>query len=402
VSPETKGLILLAVIKILMVFTVYNVGVMMVIWAERRVSAFKQYRLGPNRVWIFGLGQSVADGVKNIMKEETFPAQADRLIFLLAPLVSFVPALLVFAVIPYAAPLPLEFDFALPVLGQFTHTGTMPVVIADLPVGFLFVLAVSSLGVYGIVLAGWASNSKYSFLGGLRASAQMVSYEVALGFSITSVFVLVGNVKLSDIIVAQQQSLPFVLPLTLGFILFFVSALAENNRLPFDLPETESELITGYHTEYSSMKFSMFFIAEYAHIITGASLLATLFFGGWDIPFWRPDQPSLLYTLATLMSFSVKTLFFIYVYIWIRWTLPRFRFDQLMQLGWKFMLPLALMYVLVIAGTALILEQGFGMTFGPAYAWILFALNLVLVFVVFGILDRGRVLQGAQHRRMEV
>jgi NADH-quinone oxidoreductase subunit H len=397
VTPELKGFLLLTVLKILVVFTVYNVGVMMVIWAERRVSAWKQGRLGPNRVGPAGLLQSVADGVKNIMKEETWPAQANKPLFLLAPVISFVPAMLTYAVVPFAAPMPINFEFTLPLLGTFAHHGAMPMVIADLPVGFLYILAISSLGVYGIVLAGWSSNSKYAFLGGLRASAQMVSYEVSLGFSIVTVLILVGNVTFSEIVRVQQESVWFCLALSLAFVLFFISALAENNRLPFDLPETESELITGYHTEYSSMKFSMFFIAEYAHIITGSALIATLFFGGWDIPIltWDNHDPTVLKSLVTLAVFSVKTLFFIYCYIWIRWTLPRFRFDQLMALGWKIMLPLALGYVLIIATAVWVLDAT-QIGLGTEGGLILFGINVVVLYLVFGRLDRGRVVAGTR------
>ena len=405
-TPEIKGLIVLAVLKIVVIFSAYMVGVIMVIWLERRVSAWKQDRLGPNRVGPEGLLQGVADGIKNIMKEETFPAQADRLLFVLAPTLSFIPALLTFAVIPFAAPFDLRFDFALGPLGRFTHSGPMPVMVADLSVGLLFILALGSLSVYGIVLAGWSSNSKYALLGGLRAGAQMVSYEVALGMSLTTIFILAGNVTLSEIIVAQQQSMWFVFMLTLGFVMFAISALAEANRLPFDLPETESELVTGFHTEYSSMKFSMFFIAEYAHIITGAALITTLFFGGWSVPFagvipFFPAEGSVLYSLLSLGSFGLKTLFFIYGYIWIRWTLPRFRFDQLMQLGWKVLLPVAIGYILLIA-TAVLTLDGLGIPMGKLYGFILFAINAVLVYVFFWVYDRNRLLEGAAHRRRRV
>ncbi|MBI4420077.1 MAG: NADH-quinone oxidoreductase subunit H [Gemmatimonadetes bacterium] len=318
-------------IKILFVFTVVMVGVMLVIWAERRISAWMQDRLGPNRVGPEGLLQSVADGLKNLMKEETWPAAAERTLFLLAPAMAFTPALLTQAVIPFAAPMPVSFDFTLPILGRLVHQGPMAMVIADLPVGFLYILAFTSIGVYGIVLAGWSSGSKYSLLGGLRASAQMISYEIPMGMSLVAVMLVAGNVTLSDVIARQQQSLWFVFSLLLAFLMFLVTAFAETNRLPFDLPETESELITGYHTEYSSMKFSMFFIAEYANLMTASALLATLFFGGWDIPFTRWDQgePSVLKSLATLGAFSIKALAFVFVYIWVRWTLPRFRYDQL-------------------------------------------------------------------------
>jgi NADH-quinone oxidoreductase subunit H len=287
-SPEMKGFLLLSVIKMLVVFTVVMVGVAMLTLMERKVSAWMQNRRGPNRVGWAGLLQPAADGLKNILKEETMPARSNRGLFLLAPAMSFIPALMLSAVIPFAAPLNLDFDFTLGPLGQFVHHGAVPMVVADVPIGFLFVISISSLGIYGIALAGWASNSKYSLLGGLRASAQMISYEVALGMSLIPVLLLTGNVSFSSII-ASQQSLWFVLPLFLSFFLFLVSGFAETNRLPFDLPEAESELIAGYHTEYSAMKFSMFFIAEYSNVVTVSAMVATLFFGGWDIPFTHWD-----------------------------------------------------------------------------------------------------------------
>jgi NADH-quinone oxidoreductase subunit H len=320
VTPELKGFLLLSSIKIIVVFTVLMLGVALATLAERRISAFKQDRLGPNRVGPQGLFQPIADGIKNFAKEDLLPGQAYKLLFVLAPALSFIPAGLTFAVIPFAAPLPVNFDFTLPLLGRFVHQGPMPMMIANLPIGLLFIVAFSSLAVYGIVLAGWASNNKYSLLGGLRASAQMVSYEVAFGFSFVGVLMLAGNVTLPEIVAQQQDTLWFVFALTMAFVFFYVSALAETNRLPFDLPETESELVTGFHTEYSSMKFAMFFMAEYAHIITGAALVSTLFLGGWDIPFtsWDSGEPTVLKSLATLVCFGLKVVFFVYLVIWIR------------------------------------------------------------------------------------
>lgn len=401
-TPELKGFLLLGAAKIIVVFTALQIGVMMVIWLERRYSGWVQDRLGPNRVGPQGLLQSVADGIKNILKEETVPAEADRTLFFLAPVMAFVPALLLFAVVPIAAPLPLTFDFTLPLLGRFVHEGPVPMMIADLPIGFLFIIAISSLGVYGVVLAGWASNSKYSFLGGLRAGAQMISYEIALGMSLVAVLLIAGNVTLTEVVARQQQSIWFVFPLTVGFVLFFISALAETNRLPFDLPEAEAELITGYHTEYSSMKFSMFFIAEYAAIITMSALMATLFFGGWDVPFTRWDESgSLPATLVTLAVFFVKLNVFVVLYIHTRWTLPRFRFDQLMALGWKFMLPGALGYIMAVALAVWLLDAA-GVPFGRAYALILFAVNAVLLGVLVRFVDRGRLISGVGRPRGEV
>ncbi|MFQ5703025.1 MAG: NADH-quinone oxidoreductase subunit NuoH [Gemmatimonadales bacterium] len=399
-TPEIKGFLLLGVIKILVVFTVLNVGVMMVIWLERRQSAFHQDRLGPNRVGPFGLLQSVADGIKNMMKEETYPAEANRTMFILAPTLSFIPSLLLFAVIPFAAPLPVAFDFSLPVLGRFTYDGLLPMMIADLSIGILFILAISSISVYGIVLAGWSSNSKYAFLGGLRASAQMISYEIALGLSVIAVLLLTGNVTLSEVVSKQQTGLWYVFPLLLGFVFFLISALAETNRLPFDLPEAESELVTGYHTEYSSMKFSMFFIGEYAAVITMSALIATLFFGGWDVPFtrWDSQDPTILKSVVTLLAFSAKTLLFIFVYIWIRWTLPRFRFDQLMAIGWKGLLPVTLGYLMLIATAVLVLDS-LGIPDGRLYGFILFGVNIPAIYVLFWLGDRGRLIEGQKLRR---
>ncbi len=400
-TPELKGYLLVSVIKLVVVFFTLLVGVAFVTWLERRVAAWIQNRLGPNRVGPQGLLQPMADGLKNFVKEETLPAQADKTLFLLAPGLAFVPSLVLFAVIPFAAPFPLSFDFSLPLLGQFAYAGPMPMIVADVSIGLLFILAVSSLAVYGIVIAGWASGNKYSFLGGLRSSAQMISYEIALGMSVITVLILAGNVTLTQIVAYQQQTLWFVFSLTLGFVLFAISALAENNRLPFDLPEAEAELVGGYHTEYSSMRFAMFFLAEYGAMITLSALMATLFFGGWDIPFtaWDQGEPSVLKSLATLVAFVGKTFFFVFWYIWVRWTLPRFRYDQLMALGWKIMLPVALAYIMLIA-TAVWAFDALGLADGPLYGFALFGVNLVALFIVFRVLDSGRLI-GKQYVRRE-
>ena len=392
-----------ATAKVLAVFTALMVAIMYATWAERRLSAFIQDRLGPNRVGPFGLLQPIADGLKNIIKEETSPATASRFFFVLGPMLSIMPALVTFAVIPFAAPLP-------------TPWGTVDMVVADLPIGVLYILAIGSLGVYGIFLGGWSSNNKYALLGGLRASAQMVSYEVGLGLSLIPVMMLAGNVTLTRMVADQQLGLWYVLPLSLGFLLFLISAFAETNRLPFDMPEAESELVTGYHTEYSSMKFSMFFIAEYAHVITASALMATLFLGGWDIPFWTgdnfiphegalisgftaagepiPARLSVWTTLFTLGAFAVKTTLFVILYIWVRWTLPRFRYDQVMHLGWKVMLPTALAYVMVVGGVILVLDQ-LGVSGGPGFGLALTGVSLVATALFVLYLDRGRIITGA-------
>jgi len=400
VTPELKGFLLVASIKMLVVFVVVLVWVALLTLMERKVSAWIQNRLGPNRVGPGGLLQPVADGIKNFIKEETLPKVANPVLFVLAPAMSFIPAMLLSAVIPFAAPLPLEFDVTLPIIGRMVHSGVTPMVVADLPVGFLFVLAVSSMGVYGIAIAGWSSNSKYSLLGGLRASAQMVSYEVALGLSVLPILLLAGNVSFSSVIAEQQAGLWYVLPLFLSFFVFLISGLAETNRLPFDMPEAESELIAGYHTEYSAMKFAMFFIAEYANMITVSAMTATLFLGGWDIPFTAWDQQGgLVQTMATGGFFVAKVMVFIFLFMWIRWTLPRFRYDQLMALGWKFLIEVATVYFVVIAVAVHVIGRVWGVTDPRAMGLWLFGLNLVLCYVVFMLLDRGVVIEGSSPQR---
>ena len=389
--PASGGFwFLMTVIKMLVVFTIYMVGVMMVIWAERRICAFIQDRRGPNRVGPHGLLQSVADGVKNIMKEETYPNQAYLPLFILAPVMSFIPALLTWCVIPYGAPWDSKW-------------GTIDMALAPLPIGYLFILAIGSLGVYGIVLAGWASNNKYALLGGLRSSAQMISYEISMGMSTIPVLILAGNVSLSQI-VAQQAGRGLhwnVINLSIAFFVFIVAAFAETNRVPFDLPEAESELVAGYHAEYSAMKFSMFFIAEYANVMTASALMSTLFFGGWDIPFtlWDNVAPhTLLKTLLTFGFFWAKILFFVFVFIWVRWTLPRFRYDQLMALGWKFMLPTALVYIVVVAGATFALDYSGIHPPSWQFAVIMLAVNIVLFGILLGVIDRGRLVSPAYSR----
>ncbi len=401
-TPELKGFILVGIVKLVVAFGVLMVGVAFVTWLERRVAGWIQNRMGPNRVGPAGLLQPIADGLKNFVKEETLPGQADRVLFIMAPGMSFVPSLLLFAVIPFAAPLPLSFDFTLPLLGRFVFEGPMSMIVADVSIGFLFILAISSLAVYGIVIAGWSQANKYAFLGGLRASAQMISYEIALGMSLIVVLLLVGNVTLTRVVAVQQETLWFVLMITLGFVLFVISALAETNRLPFDLPEAESELVGGYHTEYSSMRFALFMLAEFAALITMSALIATLFFGGWDIPFttWDEGEPTVLKSLATLMMFGAKTFFFVFWYIWVRWTLPRFRYDQLMALGWKVLLPIVLVYIMLMATVILVLDE-LGLAFGPLYGLALFGVNLVAVFIVFRILDSDRLITARGIRQEE-
>ncbi len=371
---------------------------------ERRVAGFIQDRYGPNRVGPFGLFQPIADGLKNFLKEETMPATAAQPYFLLGPILALAPALVTFAVVPFAAPLP-------------TPWGVVEMIVADIPIGILYILALSSLGVYGVVMGGWASNNKFSFLGGLRASAQMVSYEVALGLAVVVVLLMAGNVTLTEMVWKQQQlNFWFAFPISLAFILFVISAFAETSRLPFDMPEAESELVGGFHTEYSGMKYAMYPFGEYAHMVTSSALMATLFFGGWDIPFWTGDDAFLLNgewirgftesgapiaaelawwkTLLTFCVFACKTYFFVIVYIWVRWTVPRFRYDQVMQLGWKVMLPTALAYVMVVAATILALDQ-MGVAYGFTFGLVLTVVSAICTGIFMLILDRGRILDGA-------
>jgi NADH-quinone oxidoreductase subunit H len=391
VGPTTEphfGVWLLAtVVKMIVVFTLYMLGAALFTLAERKISAWMQDRHGPNRVgkgWL----QPIADGVKNFVKEETYPSAANMPLFILAPVLSFIPALLTWAVIPFAAP-------------WGSRWGIIEMVLAPMPVGFLFILAFSSIGVYGIVIAGWSSNNKYALLGSIRSSAQMVSYEIAMGMSTIPVLLLAGNVSMSKIVNQQAFETWNVLNLTIAFFVFLIAAFAETNRLPFDLPEAESELITGYHTEYSAMKFSLFFIAEYCNMLTASALMATLFFGGWDIPFtlWDNLAPHTgIKTLLTLGAFATKTLFFVFFFMWIRWTLPRFRYDQLMSLGWKLLLPLSLGYIVAVATTIVTLDAlGFARGSVP-FCTGLILLNLAAVVILFNIIDRGRIISPASSR----
>ncbi|MCA0376212.1 MAG: NADH-quinone oxidoreductase subunit NuoH [Gemmatimonadetes bacterium] len=387
-APDALGTFLAATtVKMLVLFVAVLGTVTLLTLAERKVAAWIQDRRGPNRLGPGGLLQPIADGLKNFMKEEVTPLFADRVLFVLAPALAFVPALLTWAVIPVAAPLP-------------TPWGLIEMVVAPLPVGFLFTLAISSLGVYGIVLAGWSSNNKYALLGGLRSSAQMVSYEVAMGMSTIPVLLLAGNVSLNAI-VQQQATMGWnILSLTVAWFTFLVAAFAETNRLPFDLPEAESELVAGYHTEYSGMKFAMFFIAEYANMITVSAMTATLFLGGWDIPFttWDNAAPySVLKTLVTFVAFASKVGFFLFLFMWVRWTLPRFRYDQLMALGWSVMLPVALGYIVLIAVASLVLDM-LGVARGPLFSLALLGLNIVVIAILLRWLDRGKLISPASAR----
>jgi len=326
-------------VKVVLVFAITMLTVLIMIYAERRISAFMQGRLGPNRVGPQGLLQPIADGIKFLMKEDVIPAGVDKPVYLLAPAMLLIPALMTFAVIPFGASITL--------FGR-----VIPLQVADINVGILYILALTSIGVYGLVLAGWSSNSKYPLIGGLRSSAQLISYELAMGLAIVSIVLLAGSLRLNDII-ANQQGYIFswnICKQPLAFLIFLIAIYAETNRLPFDLTESEQELVGGYHTEYSSMKFAMFFMAEYANMITGAALTVTLFFGGWDVPFLHESSMGILGVILSVLSFAFKTAFFLFLYIWVRWSFPRFRYDQLMNIGWKVLLPLALINIFLTAG----------------------------------------------------
>jgi NADH-quinone oxidoreductase subunit H len=332
-------LLLIHLIKIACVLGVMLTIVAYTVLAERKVCAWMQDRIGPNRVGPMGLLQPLADGLKFVFKEDVLSHHVNKVYFTLAPMISLVPALITIAVVPWGSQLVIP-GLAEPVKG----------VIADLNVGILFVFAISSLGVYGIVLAGWASNSKYPFLGSIRSSAQMISYEVCLGLSVVPVFMQVGSLNLSQVVEYQAQPHHAWLAICqpLSCFIFIVSAFAETNRLPFDLPEAEQELVGGYHTEYSSMKFAMFFMGEYAAMFVASALMVTLFFGGWSLPFAPFNAPAqtLGVGLAHIGIFLVKVCAFLFFYIWVRWTIPRFRYDQLMALGWKVFIPLTLLNIL--------------------------------------------------------
>ncbi len=337
--------ILFSVAKVIAVFAVLMFMVAYVVLVERRLCAALQDRLGPNRVGPFGLFQPLADAVKAFLKEDFTPAHVRKAYYWLAPAIIMMPAILNVAVIPFGSQL-----------------GGQAMVIADLNVGILYTFGIVSLGVYGIVLAGYAAKSKYPFLGGLRSSAQMISYEVAMGLSVIPLFLVVGSLNLSKVITQQQGWLSwlpvlpnwfvFQSPMTfLSFVIFLGASFAETNRLPFDLPESEQELVGGYNTEYSSMKFALFFMGEYANMILASAMMTTLFLGGWTLPVFGLDHMavSLLAGVVQIGVFLAKTLCFMLLFIWVRWMLPRFRFDQLMDLGWRRFIPLAFANIMATA-----------------------------------------------------
>ena len=328
------------VVKSLIIIFALLTGFAYMTWFERRVIARLQSRLGPNRVGPFGLLQPLADGLKLFFKEDIIPAEADRTLYLLAPLLAVVPAIMAFAVVPVG-----------PTIVLFGRQVTL--YLADLNIALLYFLGLGSLGVYGVVLAGWASNNKYALLGGLRASAQMISYELAMGLAVLSVVMLTGSLSLVDIVNAQAGGRWFVLLQPLAFLIFLITMIAETKRAPFDLPEAEQELVAGFHTEYSSMKFALFFMGEYIAMIAISGLAVSLFLGGWRGPF--AEQ----FPILGVLYFFVKLVAFLFFFVWLRATLPRLRYDHLMYLGWKVLLPLSLANVVVTAVVVVARDTGF-------------------------------------------
>jgi NADH-quinone oxidoreductase subunit H len=325
--------ILTALLKIgIVIFVAILPMVAYSVLVERRVSAFIQDRVGPNRVGPFGLLQPAADVLKLFFKEDFTPMGVRKAYFWLAPAITLIPAFMTIAVIPFGSKL-----------------GSAKMVIADLNIGILYTFGIVSLGVYGIVLAGYAANSKYPFLGGIRSSAQMISYEISMGMSVVPLFLIVGDLNLSQVIGYQAQHGWLILHSPVSFFIFLVAAFAETNRLPFDLPESEQELVGGYHTEYSSMKFALYFLSEYANMIAASAMMVTLFLGGWTLPGLSQPAASIGAGLLHIGVFIAKMLFLMIVFIWARWMLPRFRYDQLMDLGWKRFIPLALVNIVATA-----------------------------------------------------
>ncbi len=334
----------LVIVKVIVVFVFLVVMTLFTIWFERRVIGFMQFRLGPNRIGPFGLLQTLMDGFKLALKEEIIPTMVDKPVFFIAPVISTIPAFLAFSVTPFG---PL-----VSIAGIIT-----PLQLTDFGTAVLLVLACSSIGVYGIVLAGWASGSTYPLLGSLRSAAQMISYEVAMGLSLAAVFILAGSLSPS-VIVASQAHLWFGLALLPSLIIYFISAVGETNRLPFDLPEGEGEIVGGYHTEYSSLKFALFFLAEYVNMVGVSALCTTLFLGGWRAPWPISLWGSANQGWWPLLWFIAKLLILLFIFVWLRGTLPRLRYDQLMQLGWKVLVPFSLVWLLAVAAVQAVRSSG--------------------------------------------
>ena len=356
----------LIAVKALIVFAICVLLTLMSVWGERRVVGRMQQRPGPNRVGPFGLIQALADGVKLALKEDIIPTAADKVVFVLAPIISATTCFMSFAVIP--------------ITGEVTMFGRQTAMqLTDIPVGVLYILAIASVGVYGIVLAGWSSGSTYPLLGGLRSSAQVISYEIAMGLSLVAVFIYAGSMSTSDI-VAAQSSWWYAVVLFPSFAIYVISMVGETNRAPFDLAEAEGELVGGYHTEYSSLKFALFFLAEYVNIIAVSALATTLFLGGYKAP------PGLGFTEAwlggwfTAVWFFLKVLTFFFIFVWLRGTLPRLRYDQFMQFGWKVLIPVSILWILVVATLRVLSLQN-----APRIVVIAFASTVVFIIMAVNV-----------------
>jgi NADH-quinone oxidoreductase subunit H len=347
-------------VKGLLIFIVCVLATLMSVWGERRLVARMQQRMGPNRVGLFGLIQALADGVKLALKEDLIPKAADRIVFVIAPIISATTCFMAFAVIPLSGKVNL-----------FGHETVMQM--TDIPVGVLYVFAIASVGVYGIVLAGWSSGSTYPLLGGLRSSAQVISYEVAMGLSLVAVFIYAGSMSTAEIVSAQDQWW-FCVTLFPSFVIYAISMVGETNRAPFDLAEAEGELVGGFHTEYSSLKFALFFLAEYVNIVAVSALATTLFLGGYRALPGLGFTESWLGGWFTVIWFLTKVVFFFFIFVWLRGTLPRLRYDQFMKFGWKVLIPFSLVWILIVSTLRVLSQQG-----APRSALIGFSFGIVLL-----------------------
>lgn len=386
--------LLIVLVKVLIVFVVGLVATMLMVWFERKAIAGMQNRIGPNKTGPFGILQTLADGIKLFFKEDLFPSRADRFVFALAPFLSFVPAFLAFAIIPLGG------DFRDGSSGEVTLFGQVTrIQLADPPIGVLFALAISSIAVYGIMLAGWSSGSKYPLLGSVRASAQMVSYEAALGLSLACVLLLAGTLSTSGIVAAQSTITDWHVVSTgiVPFIIFLIAATAELNRPPFDLVEAEQELVGGFNTEYSSIRFALFYLAEFMNTVTMSALIVTLFFGGPQpiaIGNFVLDIPLLPNALEGTVWLLAKILVFLYMYIWFRATLPRLRYDQLMDLGWKLLIPASLGWFMLLAAQRLARHNGWNIIIVTAGSIAVLVICYLLMQAAFAKSARDRSKQG--------
>ena len=364
----------LIAVKALMVFVICVLATLMAVWTERRVLAKMQLRTGPNRVGPAGLLQSLSDGVKLALKEDIIPAAADKVVFIIAPIIATSMCFMAFAVIPMTG-----------VVNIFGRQTALQ--LTDLPVGVLYILAVTSIGVYGVVLAGWSSGSTYPLLGGLRSSAQVISYEVAMGLSLVAVFIYASSMSTSDIVASQHQHLWNAVVLFPSFVIYVISMVGETNRAPFDLAEAEGELVGGFHTEYSSLKFALFFLAEYVNIIAVSALATTLFLGGYHALPGLGFTEQWLGGWFTLIWFFAKVNFFFFIFMWLRGSLPRLRYDQFMKFGWKVLIPVSLVWILIVAALRVLQQEG-----APRSAILAFAVGVVIiVMAISSMIERNKM-----------